>query len=307
MEERVKMMMDALQKESEDFHLSPLLRQKIITSAKQLKRRSAAPAGPIRARWMLAATLLFLFSTGFASVKWYEMKNREGETVQEYQAAPPLSKERLSELQQMQAEREKLQNMLEQGTAAAIYQVKADGESDFFFVENPLTITKLDTLQSRVKDLVRFPENVAQTYSFVRASLSYDYEKDNSLGETLKKKARETKQGLVIQPVKSLPSISHVSAEYQDKAGNTVRINLLKKFWTGKAKVTVPGVHDAVEKVRLDGLDGLYSERVDPFGKPRKVVDWNDGEWSLSINSTDESMTKDQLLEIANQIRQKGK
>jgi hypothetical protein len=302
MEDKVKLAMDALQKESESFQLSPLLRERIITSAKQV-RFQPQPSKRIKARWTLVATLLILFSTGFASIKLYEIRNKEGEVIHEYQAAPPLSKERLAELQQMQGEWDKIQNMLEPGTAAAVYQVKKDGQSEFFFSENPLIITDINTLQSRTKGLIHYPERIAETYSFVDASLRYEFEKDESLREVLKKKAKESNQELLIQHLRLLPTISHVSAKYQDKSGNILRINLLKKFWTGKSKLIVPGVHNEVEEVSVKGLDGLYIEREDPFGKPRKELEWLDGEWLLSINSTDESITKDQLLDIAGQIR----
>ncbi|GED35023.1 hypothetical protein [Brevibacillus centrosporus] len=303
MEHKVKLAMDAFQKESEEFQLSPLLRERILTSAKQVRSSQTNPPKRIKARLTLVATLLILFSTGFASIQLYQIRNSEGETIHEYQAAPPLSTERLAELQQMQGEWDKIQNMLEPGTAAAVYQVKQDGQGDFFYSENPLMITEINSLQSRTKGLLHFPERIAETYSFADASLRYEYEKDESLREVLERKARESKQELVIQPLKLLPSISHISAKYTDKTGNIVRINLLKKFWTGNSKLTVPGVHHVVEGVSIKGLEGLYIERVDPFGMPRKELEWMDGDWLLSINSTDESITKDQLMDIASEIR----
>ncbi|MGO0060616.1 DUF4367 domain-containing protein [Brevibacillus fluminis] len=303
MEERIKNAMDTLQKKNEQFQLSPSLRDRILSSAQKVKQAEHVGKHGRKTRGLLVAALLFVFSTGFASITWYEIRNKEGQIVQEYQAAPSLSKDKLLEMQRMQKSFEQIQSRLEPGTAAAVYQIKEDGQEDFSFLDRPLILTKLVDLRALTKDLPQYPDQIAGGYTFVEASLSYEYEKDEALHEQLKQTARETNRDLIIHPIRSLPSISHVSVTYQNPSGKQFRINFLKQFWTGKSKMMVPGEHQKVEQVRIGDVEGLYTERLDPFGKPRRELRWMDEGWSLSINGTDEAITKADLLKIANQLQ----
>jgi len=305
MDQRMKNAMEALHTEHDSVYLSPHLRQRILHSVKQENQSGASSRQGGRMKWLLVAMLIFVFATGFVTITWYKIQNQQGETVMEYQAGPPITKERLAELQAAQAELDEARSRLAPGTAAAVYQKNADGQGEVSYIDQPLMINELSELNTRVKEIINYPAEIANVYKFKEGMLSYDYEKDETLEERLKQTAVETNQELIVEPVVTLPSLFQGSATYEDSAGNLLRINLMKQFWVGAAKMMVPGADQKVEEVLIDGSEGLYIERQDPFNKTRKEMRWVDQNWSFSINSTDASMTKEKLMNIANEILEK--
>ncbi|EST53944.1 hypothetical protein T458_21905 [Brevibacillus panacihumi W25] len=302
MDHKMRYAMEALRAVEETVQLSPDLRERILLSVKQESQSRSPMRQAGRTKWLLVATLVFIFASGFASITWYKIQNQQGETVMEYQAAPPLSKERLAELQAAQAKLDEVRSKLAPGTAAAVYQKNEAGQGEVSYIAKPYMLNELVELNTHLKNILDYPAEIATAYKFKEGMVSYDYQKDEALEENLKRKADETNQALMVEPVTVLPTVYHASAAYEDAAGNQLRVNMLKQFWVGNSMMTVPGANQIVEEVSIGGSEGLYIEREDPYGKMRREVRWMDQDWSLSINSTDSSMTKEKLLEIANDI-----
>ncbi|CAM3345676.1 MULTISPECIES: hypothetical protein [Brevibacillus] len=304
MEERMKKAMDALGNEHESIPLSPLLRERILHSAGK-DRKGSTTKNAIKTKWFLVATLVFVFATGFTSITLYKIQNQAKETVIEYQASPPLSKERLAQLQASQAKLDEVRSGLKPGTAAAVFQKNEAGQGEVIYIVNPLKVRELSELNTLVQGVLDYPARIADTYDFTEGLISYDYTKDESLEVSLKNRGLENKQELIAEPLPALPTYYQVSATYEDPTGNLLRVNGWKQDWEGKGMITVPGANQTVEEVQISGLEGLYIERDDPFGKPRKELRWMDQDWSLSLHTTDTGMSKDAMLDIASQIMER--
>jgi uncharacterized membrane-anchored protein len=252
-----------------------------------------------KAGLLLTASLVCIISSGFAAIKYYEVRNSKGEVVLQHEAAPPLSKDDLTELQKRQEKLEEARKTLKPGTAAAVYLAKDNPEKDITIIENMLSFSEFPAFQSIAQKFVRLPAEMKPDYLFKEGKVSYEFIPDYN-PEDIYREAEESKKEIVVKEIKRTDQIRSLHATYA-KMDSFIHVTIRRNM---AGKEVYPMEHESVEKVNINGSDALYLQIQTPDGNRIKQVKWTKNGTNLLfvVSSSAKEISKDDIIAMAKSL-----
>lgn len=223
---------------------------------------------------LVLAGMLLTASTGFATVQYQSLKNKEGEIV--YQVKPlkeaPHSKQKRSEEDILRFRKifELEDKLLKNGEAALIYVVPHNSKHKAELRFKPAIFQNLSQLRGKIADKsITIPERVNGDYKFKQATVLFksvldvnppSAKEEAAIAEKLRKQAEESNKEYAIMPVEMSDQIFHISLEYKngkDKIDVIIRSS-------GDNQPSMHYIDEKIDfkqqKIDVKGVEMLYTD-----------------------------------------------
>ncbi len=187
------------------------------------------------------------------------------------------------------------------GQAVAIYVVEDNPNKVIVSQQEPLVIQDINELNSyKINSLdYAFEPELLQKYEFYKGKVTFDTILPSNYTDLMLDEAQTTGKSVIVKKLESSSNILSIDAEYYSKEhleeSPVFSVHIMK--WIGD-KVIETGDEDGMptnnyEKILLDESEVLYSEL-----SGRKDISWVASGFYYIISSSQETMTKDELLNI---------
>ncbi len=187
------------------------------------------------------------------------------------------------------------------GQAVAIYAVEDNPNKVIVSLQEPLVFLDINELNSyKINSLdYAFEPELLEKYEFHEGKVTFDTILPNNYTDLMLDEAQTTGKSVIVKELESSSNILSIVVEYYSKENleesPVFTVQIMK--WIGD-KVIETSNGDGMptnnyEKIMLDESEVLYSEL-----SGRKDISWVDSGFDYTISSTQETMTKDELLNI---------
>jgi hypothetical protein len=266
-----------------------------------------------KAGLLIAAGMLLTVSTAFGAVKYFSLKNQQGEVV--YEVKPlkeaPNGETTEEERQRMVRSRELGDELLKAGMAALFYIVPNNPNHELDTRFKPMNFNDLSALSNKMaKYPVKLPDSVLKTYHFKDASVYFEPvtdvnppspEEKAEIVKKLQQQAKLSGKDYGMMPVKLSDKLLSISVVY--KNGKDEIMTRIADIGAGNQ---VTGYVDEKinfdqEKIVINGVETMYTT---VNGDP-STIEWvvevpgSGLRYAYMIHSKKGDLTKEQLIEIA--------
>jgi hypothetical protein len=194
---------------------------------------------------------------------------------------------------------------LAEGEAVAIYVVNDNPNNSIVCMQEPSTINDnelMNTFHIGLLDIT-IENEILQKYQFENGVVSYQILGDNLYYGDFKEEASETGSEFIVKEIEVSTDISSISWDYFENGEITDQpaVSVLIGEWKGNEIIQFEDEFDVTkgsESIMIAGSEVLYEYRTD-----FKQITWLSGECLFRIHSYNLDMTKEELIQIAEQIK----
>ncbi|MFB5674462.1 hypothetical protein ACE3NQ_07140 [Paenibacillus terreus] len=266
-----------------------------------------------KAGLLIMASMLLTVSTAFGAVKYFSLKNRQGEVLYEVKPLKEAPNKKVTEEERKRAirSRELGDELLKAGMAALIYVVPNNPNHELDTRFKPINFNNLSALRAKMaKYPVKIPDSILGKYQFKAASVYFDPvtevnppspEEKAAIVKKLQQQAKLSGKDYAMMPIELSDKLISISVVYKNgkdevmtRIGNIGAGNQLTGYIDEK-------IHFDQEKLVINGAETMYTT---VSGNP-STIEWvveapeNGLRYAYMIHSNKGNLTKEQLIEIA--------
>ncbi|WFD10649.1 hypothetical protein [Tepidibacter hydrothermalis] len=239
---------------------------------------------------IIALSVIFIITTGFAVSKLITMKDKEGNILWTYNEGT----NEYAHLNKMMDDKQtKLK--LKPGESVALY-VNKDNPSEFMrIISEPIITNEFSEIQKNMSDYLKFPEVLLQKYNFTEGRISKE-PKDVNTEEIFREAAKTTTYDnpVFVKYIDLSDNVTGIGTTYSDGV-NTININMFP--WIGNDIISYEENSSKKQKIELEDYEVLYEEEEN-----NKRVFWIKNEVYYTISSHSKEVSIQNLIKIADTI-----
>lgn len=263
--------------------------------------------------WLVTASLVLTFSTGFAALNMYEIKNKTGAVNYQVEKSD-WNWEQIKQYSGTNFDKTlgQIREDLPPGTAVAVYEAtKNERNRVAVTIMKPFEFSDVSAFQDKINEYVKVPSELAEGYSFHQGFISYQTEGGMQYVDELDRDAQQSKQSLAVRKLKLTDIVSEIKTVYKHSQDTII---FKTTNFGGNSDIANTTPYDSkVEQIKINDYDILYTLISDKDGSEQKKIEWVDKKpgsnanllFTLSTNSKE--VTKDQLLKMFKQITEVNK